>query len=91
MRPIDHKLKYQIDKLVRTAVTGALGKTCFCRLVFCALTPLLVAAEDDPLQLRPNPENLISKVRPRLALLFLLHHAKGTLEGQTCAPFAPAE
>lgn len=29
MRPIDHKLKYQIDKLVRTAVTGSLGKTCF--------------------------------------------------------------
>lgn len=25
MRPIDHKLKYQIDKLVRTAVTGNLG------------------------------------------------------------------
>ncbi|KAA8580930.1 hypothetical protein FQN60_013888, partial [Etheostoma spectabile] len=43
MRPIDHKLKYQIDKLVRTAVTGSL-------------------AENDPLQLRPNPENLISKL-----------------------------
>lgn len=27
MRPLDHKLKYQIDKLVRTAVTGSLGKT----------------------------------------------------------------
>lgn len=26
MRPLDHKLKYQIDKLVRTAVTGSLGK-----------------------------------------------------------------
>lgn len=26
MRPIDQKLKYQIDKLVRTAVTGSLGK-----------------------------------------------------------------
>ncbi|CAJ1082448.1 neuroguidin isoform X2 [Xyrichtys novacula] len=43
MRPIDHKLKYQIDKLVRTAVTGSL-------------------AENDPLQLRPNPENFISKL-----------------------------
>ncbi|XP_022073430.1 neuroguidin [Acanthochromis polyacanthus] len=43
MRPLDHKLKYQIDKLVRTAVTGSL-------------------AENDPLQLRPNPENLISKL-----------------------------
>ena len=27
MRPLDHKLKYQIDKLVRTAVTGSLGTT----------------------------------------------------------------
>lgn len=27
MRPLDHKLKYQIDKLVRTAVTGSLGNT----------------------------------------------------------------
>uniref|UniRef100_A0AAY4B8S9 Neuroguidin n=1 Tax=Denticeps clupeoides TaxID=299321 RepID=A0AAY4B8S9_9TELE len=26
MRPLDHKLKYQIDKLVRTAVTGSLAK-----------------------------------------------------------------
>ncbi|XP_017287810.2 neuroguidin [Kryptolebias marmoratus] len=43
MRPLDHKLKYQIDKLVRTAVTGTL-------------------AENDPLQLRPNPENLVSKL-----------------------------
>ncbi|XP_029313659.1 neuroguidin [Cottoperca gobio] len=43
MRPLDHKLKYQIDKLVRTAVTGSL-------------------AANDPLQLRPNPENLISKL-----------------------------
>ena len=29
MRPLDHKLKYQIDKLVRTAVTGSLGKVFF--------------------------------------------------------------
>lgn len=27
MRPLDHKLKYQIDKLVRTAVTGNIGKS----------------------------------------------------------------
>ncbi|CAL1596730.1 unnamed protein product [Knipowitschia caucasica] len=43
MRPLDHKLKYQIDKLVRTAVTGTL-------------------AENDPLQLRPNPGNFNSKL-----------------------------
>lgn len=29
MRPLDQKLKYQIDKLVRTAVTGSLCK-CLC-------------------------------------------------------------
>ena len=29
MRPLDHKLKYQIDKLLRTAVTGSLGKAGF--------------------------------------------------------------
>ncbi|XP_026161536.1 neuroguidin isoform X2 [Mastacembelus armatus] len=43
MRPLDHRLKYQIDKLVCTAVTGSL-------------------AENDLLQLRPNPDNLISKL-----------------------------
>ncbi|KAL4616843.1 neuroguidin [Arapaima gigas] len=43
MRPLDQKLRYQVDKLVRTAVTGSL-------------------AANDPLHLRPNPENLISKL-----------------------------
>ncbi|XP_076868447.1 neuroguidin [Brachyhypopomus gauderio] len=43
MRPLDQKLKYQIDKLVRTAVTGSL-------------------AENDPLNFRPKPENLVSKL-----------------------------
>lgn len=32
MRPMDHKLKYQIDKLVRTAVAGSLGETRWRRL-----------------------------------------------------------
>lgn len=40
MRPIDRKLKYQIDKLVRTAKTG-------------------VADQNDPLSLKPNPDNFI--------------------------------
>uniref|UniRef100_A0A3P9C100 Neuroguidin, EIF4E binding protein n=1 Tax=Maylandia zebra TaxID=106582 RepID=A0A3P9C100_9CICH len=35
MRPLDHKLKYQIDKLVRTAVTGSLDK---CLFVFLQLS-----------------------------------------------------
>lgn len=38
MRPLDHKLKYQIDKLVRTAVTGSLGKTDFLFVVMNAST-----------------------------------------------------
>lgn len=40
MRPIDRKLKYQIDKLVRTAKTG-------------------VADQNDPLSLKPNPDNFM--------------------------------
>lgn len=39
MRPLDQKLKYQIDKLVRTAVTGSLCK-CFIYL-FTHLITLL--------------------------------------------------
>lgn len=34
MRPLDQKLKYQIDKLVRTAVTGSLGKIVTQQLCF---------------------------------------------------------
>lgn len=40
MRPIDRKLKYQIDKLIRTAKTG-------------------VAGQNDPLSLKPNPDNFV--------------------------------
>jgi len=29
MRPIDRKLKYQIDKLIRMAKTGVVGELCF--------------------------------------------------------------
>lgn len=29
MRPIDQKLKYQIDKLIKTAATGGPGLFCF--------------------------------------------------------------
>lgn len=37
MRPLDQKLKYQIDKLLRTAVTGSLGKAEF--LFVCSELP----------------------------------------------------
>jgi U3 small nucleolar ribonucleoprotein protein LCP5 len=42
MRPIDQKLKYQIDKLIRTAKMG-------------------VSVDNDPLRLKPNPDNLIGE------------------------------
>uniref|UniRef100_A0A8C6TEL8 Neuroguidin, EIF4E binding protein n=1 Tax=Neogobius melanostomus TaxID=47308 RepID=A0A8C6TEL8_9GOBI len=48
MRPLDHKLKYQIDKLVRTAVTGSLGEHFKVHLI--NLEPLLCSeseSEDD--------------------------------------------
>ncbi len=71
MRPLDQKLKYQIDKLVRTAVTGSLGKSfILTRFVIDrtyeeqSLTWLMgfLSAENDPLHFRPNPHNLVSKV-----------------------------
>jgi len=43
MRPVEHKLKYQIEKLLKLASEGKLG-------------------ENDPLQFKANPNNLISKV-----------------------------
>jgi len=43
MRPVEHKLKYQIEKLLKLSSSGKLG-------------------ENDPLQFKANPDNLISKV-----------------------------
>nr|CAG4642188.1 EOG090X0IJO [Eurycercus lamellatus] len=42
MRPVEHKLRYQIEKLLKFATTGKF-------------------AENDPLQFKANPNNLISK------------------------------
>ena len=51
-QPIDRKLKYQVDKLVRLAAAGPKG------------TGADAAAEDgDQLQYRPDPSNLVPKVR----------------------------
>ena len=44
MRPVEHKLRYQIDKLLKFATSGKLG-------------------ENDPLQFKANPGNLVSKVK----------------------------
>jgi len=42
MRPIDKKLRYQVDKLVKTGASGI--------------------ADNDPLRLKPNAANLVSKL-----------------------------
>ncbi|KAI9319893.1 Sas10/Utp3/C1D family-domain-containing protein [Dichotomocladium elegans] len=46
MKPIETKLKYQIDKLVRTAVLGSQPQK---------------QDDNDPLAFKPNPMNLVSK------------------------------
>uniref|UniRef100_A0A182PIZ4 Neuroguidin n=1 Tax=Anopheles epiroticus TaxID=199890 RepID=A0A182PIZ4_9DIPT len=46
IRPIDYKLRYQIDKLVKTAVTGSSSST----------------ATSDPTAFRANPANLMSQM-----------------------------
>ncbi|XP_065827337.1 neuroguidin-like [Oscarella lobularis] len=47
LRPLDQKLRYQIDKLIRLATTGSSG------------------LHQDPLQYKPNPENLVSKLHSK--------------------------
>ncbi|KAF6018772.1 NGDN [Bugula neritina] len=42
-RPIEHKLKYQMEKLLKIAASGGLSN-------------------DDPLHLKPNPANMVSKL-----------------------------
>ncbi|XP_067934362.1 neuroguidin-like [Watersipora subatra] len=42
-RPIEHKLKYQMEKLIKIAASGGLSS-------------------DDPLHLKPNPSNMVSKL-----------------------------
>lgn len=44
IRPVDQKLKYQVDKLIRAASTG-------------------LASASDPLRFKPNPSNLVSKLK----------------------------
>ncbi|ELT87333.1 hypothetical protein CAPTEDRAFT_220071 [Capitella teleta] len=44
IRPIDQKLKYQIDKLIKMASSGS------------------APGANDPLQFKPNPDNLIGKL-----------------------------
>ncbi|KAL1915445.1 uncharacterized protein VTP21DRAFT_6569 [Calcarisporiella thermophila] len=51
IKPVEQKLKYQIDKLIRAATVGATetGKS----------VPTAVAMVSDPLQFKPNPQNLL--------------------------------
>ena len=54
MRPVEHKLKYQIEKLLKLAAGGKLG-------------------ENDPLQFKANPNNLMSKVKIKLQIIHLIN------------------
>jgi U3 small nucleolar ribonucleoprotein protein LCP5 len=56
MKPIEGKLKYQIDKLVRAAVMGAQQQQ---KSDEKAATT--VEAEADPLAFKPNPTNLLAR------------------------------
>ncbi|KAG1446041.1 hypothetical protein G6F55_011710 [Rhizopus delemar] len=55
MKPVENKLKYQVDKLVRAAVIGNKKD----EAVVAKTTMEAVAA--DPLAFKPNPMNLINK------------------------------
>ncbi|KAI7870786.1 Sas10/Utp3/C1D family-domain-containing protein [Spinellus fusiger] len=54
MKPIEAKLKYQIDKLVRTAVMGTQKNE-------TGTVSGATAVANDPLAFKPNPMNLLSK------------------------------
>ncbi|OZJ05422.1 hypothetical protein BZG36_01651 [Bifiguratus adelaidae] len=63
MKPVEHKLKYQIDKLVRAAVvagTEGMEDATKSKAKSNALTSAATIA-NDPLAFRPNPANLVSK------------------------------
>lgn len=53
MRPVEHKLRYQIEKLLKIATVGKFE-------------------ENDPLQFKANPNNLVSKVN--LFFCYFQHH-----------------
>ncbi|GAB5587919.1 hypothetical protein Unana1_02819 [Umbelopsis nana] len=56
MKPVEQKLKYQIDKVVRTAVVGAQDNE-----MSNSGSALSRSAVSDPLAFKPNPMDLISK------------------------------
>ncbi|KAI9252106.1 Sas10/Utp3/C1D family-domain-containing protein [Sporodiniella umbellata] len=54
MKPVENKLKYQVDKLVRAAVVGTKKDE-------SAAKTTMEAVAADPLAFKPNPMNLINK------------------------------
>lgn len=71
MKPIESKLKYQIDKLVRTAVIGsqgqengtqaAIGSNNNSSFLATFFSQLYDALANDPLSFKPNPMNLLNR------------------------------
>ena len=69
VRPLDQKLRYQIDKLIRTATTGLAGTYHLCIIGMCeglrhwsGVLCRCIGGVNDPLCFKPNPSNLVSKV-----------------------------
>lgn len=61
MKPIENKLKYQIDKLVRAAVVENTQKTEAAATAATGTTTTAQAVAADPLAFKPNPMNLLNK------------------------------
>lgn len=77
MRPLDHKLKYQIDKLLRTAVTGSLGKTRFLLVVMDASTSHLILAHVSMKDINDNVFRLqLRMIHCSYALILKISSAK---------------
>lgn len=94
MRPIEKKLHYQVDKLVKSAVTGigvyivyTLARTIYSSVVFvcfylCFNIWCFVLDENDPLRLKANPDNLMSKVLLKTLFALFIH-----TDGLKCSVF----
>lgn len=68
IRPIDHKLRYQVDKLIRMATNGVSGELCvqcmpMISVMFTNISPHPPVPAGDPLYFRPRPSQLISKLK----------------------------
>lgn len=67
IRPIDKKLEYQIQKLTKAAEGGPAPE----KIVASNKELGKSQKEEDPLKFRPNPEMLVSKTAPEVAISYI--------------------